>query len=531
MMAVVWTGRRDRRSLRETRKKWSMRSLRTANGSWVRTTSRSVFRLVGGKPRNRIALSYMKIDVCSIGHPGDFAGDDRGGRVSCGPSSIGESNSQRASEAEPQSPAATSVTLPSRGRPSLLPQHLEDLRGSGLSNETIAEHYFYSETDAGKIRRILNWNWNGSLEFARRLGPCLVIPYLSLDGTVSNLCRIKPDRPRERTKKTTAKSTKSLKPQPTKELEPQKKTKYEQPVGVSVQPYFTRSAIHAIRAARSPLLITEGEKKALAASQAGRPCIGLSGVSAFSRARKKEDGKSVGDRQLIEALAAIDWQDRPVGILFDSDPLINPNVRREVAVLAKLLHEKGAKVFFPELPTGPIGDDGLPGKMGIDDFIVQNGEAAFRLLVDQAFNPVNKVREIADYRDDLRNLRVESVHKPAIYVDASETGAGKSTADLALKQANAEGFVVGVSVARGGAASACGRLAATAKGFGLSDRASAGIFLVLRGRGGPERPDSGFKLFRANIVAVAANGRPTARTPLATDSTTIAGRRFAVRRG
>ncbi len=50
---------------------------------------------------------------------------------------------------------------------------------------------------------------------------------------------------------------------------------------------------------------------------------------------------------------------------------------------------------------------------------------------------------------------------------------------LGLKQANAEGFVVGVSVARGGAASACGRLAATAKGFGLSDRASAGIFLRL----------------------------------------------------
>jgi hypothetical protein len=65
----------------------------------------------------------------------------------------------------------------------LLPHHLDDLRKSGLSDETIKNLGFYSTT-AGEVRTILGFD----------AGSGLVIPYPGFDDS-SPFLRVKPDVP------------------------------------------------------------------------------------------------------------------------------------------------------------------------------------------------------------------------------------------------------------------------------------------------------------------------------------------------
>ena len=77
--------------------------------------------------------------------------------------------------------------------PHLLPQHLADLRKSGLSDAQITACGFYSEEDPADVAKLLNWK--GS---AATLGPCLCIPFAGPDGKATGHVRVKPDRPRLR---------------------------------------------------------------------------------------------------------------------------------------------------------------------------------------------------------------------------------------------------------------------------------------------------------------------------------------------
>jgi hypothetical protein len=54
----------------------------------------------------------------------------------------------------------------------LLPQHLDDLHRSGLSDETIAACRFRSITDPKAIRRILGWD-----AAKANIGACLGLPF------------------------------------------------------------------------------------------------------------------------------------------------------------------------------------------------------------------------------------------------------------------------------------------------------------------------------------------------------------------
>ena len=134
----------------------------------------------------------------------------------------------------------------------VLSHHLEELRRSGLSDETILRSGIQSETDPEVISRNLGWT-----QPARRLGPCIKFPFPSVDGSLNGMCRYKPDRPR---------------------LSKGKPVKYEQPKGVSPRAYFPLGTIAALSDPTISLGITEGEKKSLAADQVGCPCIGLCGV-------------------------------------------------------------------------------------------------------------------------------------------------------------------------------------------------------------------------------------------------------------
>jgi len=148
----------------------------------------------------------------------------------------------------------------------------------------------------------------------------LVIPFRNLDGSLDTFSRVKPDRPR----------WKDGKP-----------VKYEQPQGKSPKAYFTWQAIEAARTPGAMLAITEGEKKSLAVSQAGCPCIGLCGI--WSWPKPKKDTPEDSDRQLIADLAGIAWAGRIVLIIFDTDSRRNPDVNHAAAELARVLCNLGAR--------------------------------------------------------------------------------------------------------------------------------------------------------------------------------------------
>ena len=291
-------------------------------------------------------------------------------------------------------------------RPRLLSAaHLADLRSSGLNDRTIAESGIYTESDPAAVARILNWK-----RPATNLGPCMVIPFVDpRSGKFNGFSRVKPGNPRTG-------------------------VKYEQPRGTPIRAYFGR---HDLEALPDPDLrmvgFVEGEKKKLAASQAGLLTIGLTGVWAWQTPRKKgPNGKPIDSRELIDDLLAIVWAGRPVWIAFDFDPRRNPSVHQAAAEFARVLHDHGATVTILELPAGERDQQGLPRKMALDDLLIAHGEAVLRQWVTERVELKRRSRSLSGYRDELSRTRVESIGHPGVYVDRSATGAGKTHADMTL---------------------------------------------------------------------------------------------------
>jgi hypothetical protein len=237
------------------------------------------------------------------------------------------------------------------GHISVLPQHLDDLRRSGLTDETIVACRFFSVADPSTIARCLGWK-----PPADSLGPCLAIPFPDLKGDFNGYVRLKPDRPRKI--KTDGKFA-----------------KYESPRGKGNRAYFPISALPAILSPTAPLLIVEGEKKAAAATQAGFPTVGLTGVWNWQRKRTNKDGP----RELINDLAAVPWKGRPVVIVFDSDLVEKPEIALAELNLGRVLEAAGAIVKVGRLSGGASGE-----KVGVDDFLIVHGTEALRDLIEQA---------------------------------------------------------------------------------------------------------------------------------------------------
>jgi putative DNA primase/helicase len=227
---------------------------------------------------------------------------------------------------------------------------LANLRESGLTDETILENGFCTLTadDGPMIARVLKCD-----EMAQ---PCLGglwMPYHDLYGKPTGFGRLRPHCPRK---------DKNGKP-----------IRYEQPRGEPSHAYVPVSSAPLLRDGDEPTYLTEGEKKAAAIAQIGRAAIGLGGVWC---------GCKKDTEELIPDLAAINWTGRVVYIVFDFDE--KATTRRSIAAagrrLARALKAAGAKeVYWVELPPGP-GE----AKQGVDDFIVSQGEPAFRELVEAA---------------------------------------------------------------------------------------------------------------------------------------------------
>lgn len=276
----------------------------------------------------------------------------------------------------------------------LSPKHLEDLRKSGLSDETIRACKFRTESDPAKIARWLAWKSPASV-----LGPCLLIPFYGPEGKLLEYVRAKPDEPFLSAKA---------------KADGKKPAKYLSPVGRASRAYFppgTRAAV--LGDASVPLIITEGEKKAAKADQEGFPCIGLVGVFNFAEKRERD---SDSPAQFIGDLEGVAWKDRPVVIAFDSDILDNDSVRLAEWRLAALLTRHGATVRVARIPSAPSG-----AKRGLDDFLVAEGAAAWVKLSGEAKPPVAPPQRRDDWDDPhrlaatfLKSLRAEIGHRRLI---------------------------------------------------------------------------------------------------------------------
>jgi energy-coupling factor transporter ATP-binding protein EcfA2 len=238
-------------------------------------------------------------------------------------------------------------------------QHWLELERSGIRREVADSAGLVTEYYPDLIQELLDWNHS-----AGQLGACLVFPYYDVHGKNMGYSRLKPSVPRKSYKDT-----------------PEGKTiKYEAPVGKPNRLYIPPSARDAILHPTKPIIITEGEKKALSAASAAFDCISIPGVWAWQVKRLVgADGRKTGNRQLIPDLQEISWTDRCVFIAFDSDASSNSLVLMAEKELRKVLMERGAKVTTIRLPAASDGS-----KQGVDDYLVALGADSFRALMESS---------------------------------------------------------------------------------------------------------------------------------------------------
>lgn len=194
--------------------------------------------------------------------------------------------------------------------PSLHPDHLQNLRKSGLSDETIQQEGIYS-VPPRDINKKLGFNDS-------RIESVMAFPYPGCDGF-------------ERFKL----------------FPPSDKKKYWQQKGTPNRLYISEKVEDVLQDVSVSLSLTEGEKKTLKAVQEGLPCIGLSGLWNW---------KNKGEEKLISDFDLINFKGRTVFIVPDNDWLLpnkhgyEKNLRQAVNGLAYLLIDRGARVFVVKLP-------------------------------------------------------------------------------------------------------------------------------------------------------------------------------------
>lgn len=247
---------------------------------------------------------------------------------------------------------------------SLHPDHLKDLRKSGLSNEIIHEAGIYSVPPR---------------DFKKVLGPGLVIkvtsllalPYPNCDGFIQ------------------------WKLFPSIKNKDGHTIRYFQPLGSSNYLYIPEQVILILPDVSIPIYITEGVKKALKACQESLFCIALIGLHNWS------DGSP--DRNLIPDFDKIALRGREVFIVPDNDWLIpdrhgeRKNLREAVHGLAYRLIDRGAKPSIVQLPEGPL--------KGIDDYLCKRSIDEFKKLPRSEVRKqtIDEMIEGA-HRDDLRDI-------------------------------------------------------------------------------------------------------------------------------
>src|SRR3954470_998022 len=243
----------------------------------------------------------------------------------------------------------------------LSPQHLEQLRASGLDDESIRLGELYSEPNARTLSVILE------RPYPRMCGPSLVFPFYMPGATEPHAYRLRPNNPR----------TEKRRGKP-------RLVKYDQARRPGLLVYFAprARASGAYGDVSSLCVWTEGEKKALALDQLGFTCVGLTGVWNWTDPEERADS---GADQLHPTLRMhVTVAGREHLIVFDADSHEKKDVVHAARRLGGLLVAGGAPPVRYVCP--PAG-----GVKGIDDFPGAHGPDAVRALFATA-----EVLEVVD---------------------------------------------------------------------------------------------------------------------------------------
>jgi hypothetical protein len=223
------------------------------------------------------------------------------------------------------------------------PEHLSDLRRSGLTDETIRAARIYT-VPPGEIGKKLG---GGDAGVVSAYG----IPYPGVEGFERLRCFYD---------------------------EGKTGPKYRQSPGTTNHLYCPPTINLA---GAEPLIIAEGEKKTLKLAQEGFPAVGIGGV--WNWCERAEGYNRPKQTKPIPDFDRVNWR-RTVTILFDSDGHDNRNVRLAAFRLARELSQRGATVFLLFIPPSLTWE-----KQGVDDFLVAHGPQALETLLKTAwtFNP------------------------------------------------------------------------------------------------------------------------------------------------
>jgi len=197
----------------------------------------------------------------------------------------------------------------------LHPEHLADLGKSGLTSETIRRQKIRS-VPPDMFERLLGYSP------PRAVRSMMLIPYFDAAGALMPHVRAK------------------IFP-PITDGADGHTIKYLQPRGSAIRVFFPLATLAEVLEGDGPLLVCEGEKKALAIGQRGLPVIGIAGIEAW-HAR--------GARTLLPDFAPIRLMGRVVEIVPDSDFRTNRTVEQAVSGLATALAVRGARARVVVLP-------------------------------------------------------------------------------------------------------------------------------------------------------------------------------------
>lgn len=231
----------------------------------------------------------------------------------------------------------------------ILPEHEARLqRESGLTPETIRAAGLWSATRED-VSRLVGFDAGSG---------GIVFPYPGADG----FCRIRLDRPYQAPGW----------PKP---------AKYLTPPGAGNRLYIPPNLPPGTLEGTGPLVITEGERKALRGCQDGIPCIATAGV--WSWKQRGPNGEKLPDQEgLLPDFGKLRlWGRKLVVLVYDSDIAPQHEAWPAYNRLARELRRRGVKqVKVLTLPALPEVD----GKVGLDDFLLRRAPADFWKLVAAA---------------------------------------------------------------------------------------------------------------------------------------------------
>ena len=206
----------------------------------------------------------------------------------------------------------------------LAPLHLADLRKSGLTDTTIEQHRFESVRPCD-IPRLIGFDITGLASMYRLPFPPFEDDYERFRLFYHEGADTWPNGKR--------------------------KPKYIQRIGAANRLYIPVPVFPLLADPGAMLFITEGEKKALAATQAGFPCLGITGLWNWKR-------PGPGLDELLPDFDRIAWRGRQVRLVPDNDWRDHDrhgrkkNLEAAVTRLARCLMLRGASVEIVIIPKG-----------------------------------------------------------------------------------------------------------------------------------------------------------------------------------